>query len=120
MELQIIKTEGYVKKESCNQESLFTVNNDTLVECIRNSQKTVTVPEGIKVIGRECFAQTDVEEVILPEGIEVIGTDAFAFCRKLKKINFPETLNVVSDGAFKECSSLETVVLPKKMKELDN
>lgn len=120
MELQIIKTEGYVKKESCNQESLFTVNNDTLVECTRNGQKTVTVPEGIKVIGRECFAQTDVEEVILPEGIEVIGTDAFAFCRKLKKINFPETLNVVSDGAFKECSSLETVILPKKMKELDN
>lgn len=119
MELQIIKTKNYTKKETCKQEPLFTVNNDTLVKCELNGQKTVTIPEGIKTIGRKCFAETNIEEIILPEGIEVIDAEAFVCCVKLRKINFPETLNVIECGAFRACSFLETVTLPKKMKELN-
>lgn len=120
MELQIIKTEGYTKTETCKQESLFTVNNGALVKCALNGQKTVTIPEGIKTVGRKCFAGTNVEEVVLPEGIETIDSDAFNFCTKLKKINFPETLKVIDHGAFNGCFSLETVILPKVMKEINN
>lgn len=36
MELQIIKTEGYVKGETCKREPVFTTDNDTLVECALN------------------------------------------------------------------------------------
>ena len=113
MELQIIKTEGYVKGETCKQKPVFTTDNDTLIKCTPNDQKTIIIPEGIKTIGRECFVETDVEEVVLPEGIETIDADAFNFCTKLKKINFPETLKVISYGAFDKCFSLETVILPK-------
>lgn len=120
MELQIIKTESYTKKEICKQESLFTVNDGTLVKCTLDGQKTVTIPEGIKTIGRKCFAETNIEEIILPEGIEVIDVEAFAYCKKLRKINFPETLNIIGCGAFRACFSLETVTLPKKMEELNN
>lgn len=120
MELQIIKTEGYTKKETCKQESLFTVSDGTLVKCTLDGQKIVTIPEGIKTIGRKCFAETDVEEIVLPEGIEVIDAEAFAYCKKLRKINFPETLNIIGCGAFRACFSLETVILPKTMKELNN
>lgn len=120
MELQIIKTEGYVKGETCEQKPMFTTDNDTLVKCALNGQKTVTIPEGIKAVGRKCFAGTNVEEVVLPEGIETIDSDAFNFCTKLKKINFPETLKVIDHGAFNGCFSLETVILPKVMKEINN
>lgn len=120
MELQIIKTEGYVKGETCEQKPMFTTDNDTLVKCALNGQKTVTIPEGIKTVGRKCFAGTNVEEVVLPEGIETIDSDAFNFCTKLKKINFPETLKVIDHGAFNGCFSLETVILPKVMKEINN
>lgn len=120
MELQIIKTEGYTKKETCKQESLFTVNDGTLVKCTLDGQKTVTIPEGIKTIGRKCFAETNIEEIILPEGIEVIDAEAFAYCKKLRKINFPETLKVIGHGAFKGCFFLETVILPKTMKEISD
>lgn len=89
MELQIIKTEGYVKGETCEQKPMFTTDNDTLVKCALNGQKTVTIPEGIKAVGRKCFAGTNVEEVVLPEGIETIDSDAFNFCTKLKKNQFP-------------------------------
>lgn len=120
MELQIIKTEGYVKGETCKQEPVFTADNDTLIKCIPNGQKTIIIPKGIKTIGRACFAGTNVEEVVLPEGIETIDSDAFNFCTKLKKINFPETLKAISYRAFDECFSLETVILPKVMKEINN
>lgn len=120
MELNIIKTEGYIKGETCKQEPVFTNDNDTLIKCTPNDQKTIIIPEGIKTIGRACFAGTNVEEVVLPEGIETIDSDAFNFCTKLRKINFPETLKVISYGAFDKCFSLETVILPKVMKEINN
>lgn len=120
MELQIIKTEGYVKGETCKQEPVFTNDNDTLIKCTPNGQKTIIIPKGIKTIGRACFAGTNVEEVVLPEGIETIDSDAFNFCTKLRKINFPETLKVIDHGAFNGCFSLETVILPKVMKEINN
>lgn len=120
MELQIIKTEGYVKGEICKQEPVFTNDNDTLIKCTPNGQKTIIIPKGIKTIGRACFAGTNVEEVVLPEGIETIGSDAFNFCTKLRKINFPETLKVIGHGAFKGCFFLETVILPKTMKEISD
>lgn len=120
MELQIIKTEGYVKGETCKQEPVFTNDNDTLIKCVLNGQKTIIIPEGTKTIGRECFAGTNVEEVVLPEGIETIDSDAFNLCTKLKKINFPETLKVIDHEAFNGCFSLETVILPKVMKEINN
>ena len=120
MELQIIKTEGYVKGETCKQEPVFINDNDTLIKCTPNGQKTIIIPKGIKTIGRACFAGTNVEEVVLPEGIETIDSDAFNFCTKLRKINFPETLKVIGHGAFKGCFFLETVILPKTMKEISD
>lgn len=120
MELQIIKTEGYVKGETCKQEPVFTNDNDTLIKCTPNGQKTIIIPKGIKTISRACFAGTNVEEVVLPEGIETIDSDAFNFCTKLIKINFPETLKVIGHGAFKGCFFLETVILPKTMKEISD
>lgn len=120
MELNIIKTEGYVKGETCKQEPVFTTDNDTLIKCTPNGQKTVTIPEGIKTVGRACFTGTDVEEVVLPEGIKTIDADAFNLCTKLKKINFPETLKVIDHGAFRGCFFLETVILPKAMKKIND
>lgn len=120
MELQIIKTDGYTKKETCKQEPVFTTDNDTLVKCALNGQKIVTIPTGIKTINRDCFTETDVEEVVLPEGIETIDADAFYFCTKLKKINFPETLKTIGYEAFRGCFLLETVILPKTMKKISS
>lgn len=118
MELIIKETEGYVKKEPCEQKPVFTINNDMLIKCTPNGCKKIAIPTGIKTIGRECFAETDVEEVILPEGIERIEPCAFANCTELKKINFPETLNVIKDRVFLNCHLLTKVILPETLAEL--
>lgn len=120
MELIIKETEGYVKKETCEQKPVFTINKDMLIKCTPNGCKKIAIPTGIKTIGKDCFTGTDVEEVILPEGVERIEPCAFANCTELKKINFPETLKVIDHGAFNGCFSLETVILPKVMKEINN
>lgn len=118
MELIIKETEGYVKKETCEQKPVFTINNDMLIKCTPNGCKKITIPTGIKTIGRECFAGTDVEEVILPEGIKRIEPCAFANCTELKKINFPKTLNVIKDRVFLNCHLLTKVILPETLAEL--
>lgn len=94
------------REESCPHEPQFKIEDGTLVRCELNGCTTVTIPADVKIIGRLCFAETDVEEIILPEGIEVIDAEAFACCVELRKINFPETLNVIGCEAFRACSFL--------------
>lgn len=118
MELIIKETEGYVKKETCEQKPVFTINKDMLIKCTPNGCKKIAIPTGIKTIGKDCFTGTDVEEVILPEGIERIEPCAFANCTELKKINFPKTLNVIKDRAFLNCHLLTKVILPEMLAEL--
>lgn len=120
MELIIKETEGYAKKEPCEQKPVFTINNDMLIKCTPNGCKKIAIPTGIKTIGKDCFTGTDVEEVILPEGIERIEPCAFANCTELKKINFPETLNVIKDKVFLHCHLLTEVILPETLAELGN
>lgn len=120
MELIIKETEGYAKKEPCEQKPVFTINNDILIKCTPNGHKKIAIPTGIKTIGKDCFTGTDVEEVILPEGIERIEPCAFANCTELKKINFPETLNVIKDRVFLNCHLLTEVILPETLAELGN
>lgn len=120
MELIIKEIEGYVKKETCEQKPVFTINNDMLIKCTPNGCKKIAIPTGIKTIGKDCFTGTDVEEVILPEGIERIEPCAFANCTELKKINFPETLNVIKDRVFLNCHLLTEVILPETLAELGN
>lgn len=120
MELIIKETEGYAKKEPCEQKPVFTINNDILIKYTPNGCKKIAIPTGIKTIGKDCFTGTDVEEVILPEGIERIEPCAFANCTELKKINFPETLNVIKDRVFLNCHLLTEVILPETLAELGN
>ncbi len=117
MEL-IIKETGRMKKEACNQEPVFKIEDSTLISCELNGCTTVTIPADVKTIGKMCFASADVEEVILPEGIKCIESKAFADCFNLKKINFPEGLETVKDRTFMNCGSLVEVILPTTLTKI--
>lgn len=117
MEL-IIKETGHMKKETCNQEPVFKIEDNVLISCELNGCTAITIPADVKIIGKMCFANTDVEEAILPEGIKCIESKAFADCFNLKKINFPEGLESIEDRAFIDCSSLTEVILPKTLTKI--
>lgn len=117
MEL-IIKETGRMKKETCKQEPVFKMKDSVLISCELNGCTAVTIPADVKIIGKMCFASTDVEEIILPEGIKCIESKAFADCFNLKKINFPEGLETVEDRAFMNCGSLTEVILPTTLTKI--
>ena len=61
-----------------------------------NKYKTLIIPDGVKVIGKNAFIDnTDIEEVILPESLVSIEDYAFAGCTGLKKIKFPQGLKKI-------------------------
>lgn len=63
--------------------------------------RKVTIPEGVRKIGRYAFAECyNLVEVILPESLESFGYCAFMKCRKLEKINIPEGIEILPDRLF--------------------
>ena len=51
------------------------------------SIKKVILPEGLKKIGLETFAVSDIEELYIPSTVESIGKDSFKNCPKLQKVH---------------------------------
>lgn len=62
---------------------------------------SVTIPEGVKIIGRFAFSNSGMQEdtVVLPEGLELIGTMAF-FGNIFGTVRIPRSVKHVEHEAF--------------------
>ena len=83
-----------------------------------NSQLTeISIPEGIKIIGDEAFAECKkITKVIIPEGVKKICVIAFCRCKKLSEVIIPESVEEIEGGAFEDCKNLTTVKIPETVK----
>ncbi|MBP5308529.1 MAG: leucine-rich repeat protein, partial [Clostridia bacterium] len=73
------------------------------------------IPAGISEIGERAFEHHDeVKTITIPEGVTVIGKYAFSGCANLESVIFAGTsaLNTLGSNAFENCVSLENVTLP--------
>ena len=61
--------------------------------------KTLTIPEGVKTIGRNAFSGRHIEELTLPSTLETIGRDAFKN-HSLSKVVIPASVTTIDRGAF--------------------
>lgn len=102
----------------------FVINGDILVS-YSGSEETVTVPEGIRVIGEKAFNNNDaIKHVVLPNSVEVIEARAFYDCSYLETINLPETMVSIGERAFYSCKKLTSLgldnkgVIPKGLTEI--
>lgn len=119
----------------------FEIDGDVLVK-YHGASETVTVPEGIAVIGASAFSKNmTVTEIVLPasvrriderafsnccflrrieigEGVEEIGYAAFWNCRKLESITLPETALSLGTHLFFWCYRLESAKLPEGLREI--
>ena len=95
------------------------LNGEYLYAYTGETQSTVTVPDGISIIGRNCFKQhTEIKKIVLPQGVETILGGAFQSCTALESVLLPDSLQEISEMAFGGCLALKTVSIPDSVKRI--
>lgn len=69
----------------------------------------VSLPEGVKTIGKRSLYALPIVELILPTTVETIEEDALDYCRELKALTIPSSVKKVGDRAFGSMGALEYV-----------
>lgn len=82
--------------------------------------KTI-LPKTLKKIGKNAFAQNDIEEIEIGDKVEIIDDYAFSGCKKLKNIQIgpSSVLRVIGKNAFYENEALESIILNDKLEIID-
>ena len=104
------KLKSFTGKFASSDGLFLVVNGEIVSVAIAGFGKTVTIPNGVTIIGNQIFEQgvpVEIEEVVLPEGLISIGTQAFSYWTKLKKINIPSSVIELGLNPFEECYNLE-------------
>lgn len=97
---------------------LKSIGRGAFEDCFFSS---ITIPEGVIEIGESAFAEClSLTSITLPEGLTSIGSFAFNRCLKLTEVNLPTTLTSIGDGVFLDCTSLTTVNLPTTLTTIGN
>lgn len=73
--------------------------------------KSVNIPSTVTVISERAFEGTMVTEVTLPEGLTQLGKYAFRACTKLGRITIPGNLGTMGEYAFAGCTALTECTL---------
>ncbi|MCR5791078.1 MAG: leucine-rich repeat domain-containing protein [Lachnospiraceae bacterium] len=90
----------------------YLVVGDGILLAYKGDGGNITIPEGIKTVGAQCFfGNTSITGVSLPSSLVKIGEDAFNGCKKLKTVNLPENLSIIEDRAFMN-TGLSEVIIP--------
>ena len=98
--------EEYSSANGC----LLTKDGKTLV--LAPHAATVTVPEGVEVIGERAFASHGaLTAVELPSSLREIGDEAFASCYNLGSITLPQGLERIGEWAFDSCG-FNSIIIP--------
>lgn len=81
--------------------------------------KSVTIPQGVKTIGKYAFYGCDIETVNLPAGLETIGNYTFGYCKSIKNITLPDSIKNIGANAFENCVLLIKVALPESLETIE-
>ena len=95
---------------------LVSMDGDTLI-LWNNASGEITVPQGIKVIADECFANYEdiITRVNLPEGITTLGINSLQ--GSLFKSNMPSTVRHIKEYAC-EGVEFDSIILPEGIIEI--
>ena len=120
--------------------ALIDTKNNTLLYFPPSFQGTYTVPDGIKRICKNAFAEcskltniilsssvSHIEEsafsscrqltnFVIPNGVTKIRRRTFSNCTNLNSVIFHDNISTIEYGAFYNCKELKSVTLSKKTK----
>ena len=100
---------------------IFATANDTISQWLFvgcNSLSEVILPEDVKAIEQNAFAESLVTKVVIPDGIKHIGERAFYRNLKLASMQLPSTLRSIGPNAFAYCSGLTEIDLSYNLTEI--
>lgn len=96
----------------------FKIEDAKLVR-YAGTEKKVTVPNTVEVIGEGAFEENDfIEEVILPDSVTRIEAFAFWGCDSLDTVTLGKGLTAVGDYAFANCKGLKRMTIPKNVRSI--
>ncbi len=79
---------------------------------------SVSLPEGLRVIGDNAFHDCGLLSVSLPSTLVSIGRYGFAGCYDLADLVLPRDLKKLGERAFFSCRSIRRIVIPESVSEL--
>lgn len=78
---------------------------------------SVTLPEGIKVVGEFAFSHSGLTTFTAPKSLVNVQQKAFFYCKSLKSVELNEGLAVIGDSAFEQ-SSLGALHIPASIEQI--
>lgn len=78
---------------------------------------SLTIPAGVKRISRTFYGFKSLTSVTLPDGLKVLGDQAFGNCKKLPTIVIPSSVDSIG-SAFWGCDMINNIELPAGLTEL--
>ncbi len=95
----------------------FLVEGGVLV-AYRGNTADVRIPEGVRVIAGEAFANHgEIQSVLFPDSLVVVGEGAFEGCTSLGEITFGSNVEEIKDRAFLG-NVIGEMALPSSVKKL--
>lgn len=80
------------------------------------SSKEYTVPDGVKWIGGDAFADNPyLVAVSMPNSVTHLSFSVFSGCKSLQSVSLSESLNYISAYTFENCYSLRFLDIPKSV-----
>lgn len=110
------------REQSMNNDSYaeakFTIKDGRLRE-YHGDELDVVIPEGVTMIGFECFKNSKISSVTIPGSVRKIDSMAFSDCSNLQTVNISEGLETIGYRAFANCSSLKEITIPESVQNIE-
>lgn len=108
-----------------NWENLEHIKLSKSIEEIRGfsgckSLKFLTIPNGVKTIGNDCFENSGIKSLTLPDSVTNLEKNAFENCQYLEYIKLSKSITEIPEYAFSGCASLISIDIPEGVKIISN
>ena len=103
-----------------SQDGVVYTNNKSATYACPNGKTSVSLPGGVKTIGRCSFSGCKkLKALVIPSGVVSVGQYAFDRCSSVKSVALPNTVESLGMFSFFDCRSLEQITVPKEVKSIE-
>ena len=98
-------------------EGLEIIGDSAFQQCY--SLTSITIPNSVTYLGKEAFFNAGLQSVTMGSGLTAIQDYAFYGNNLLTSITLPSTLTHINDSAFRNCYNLVTLSLPSTLTHIN-